>query len=402
MSKTYDVVIIGAGAAGMMAAIEAGKRNKKVLVIEHNKEIGSKILISGGGRCNFTNINANPENYISTNPNFIRSAFSAYKPIDFIKLVESYNIDYYEKKLGQLFCKKSSRQIIIMLISESEKYEVEIKTETKVSKISFKNDKYEIITDNKIYHSNNCVIATGGLSFPKKGATDFGYKIAKQFNHNIIQTFPALVPFVLPIPQMKKLSNLSGISFDSDLSLNYYNKPRVKNKKVNFRENTLITHKGLSGPAILQISSYWQKGDELKINIEPNINIEFELEKNINSNKELKNFFSEFISSRFAEYLCDELKINKPLNQLSKKDKQNIIDTFNNYKVTPLETEGYAKAEVTIGGVDTKELNQKTMESLKQKGLYFIGEVVDVTGWLGGYNFQWAWASGYACGKSIE
>ena len=386
----------------MMAAIEAGKNHKKVLVLEHNDEIGSKILISGGGRCNFTNIYATPENYISSNPHFIRSAFSEYTPADFIALVEKYDIEYYEKKLGQQFCRKSSKQIINMLLEEASLYNVEIKTSMKVIDLNKNVDCYEVKTDDNTFISNNVIISCGGLSFPKKGVTDLGYRIAKKFNHKIIATYPALVPFVLPIPQMKKLSELSGISFDSNISLIFNSTPRSKNKKINFSENVLITHKGMSGPAILQISSYWQKGDNLKIKIEPNFNIEKILETNSKSNKELKFILSELVSQRFADYLCNELNINKPVNQLSKKDKFKIIELINNFVVTPIETEGYAKAEVTIGGVDTKELNQKTMESLKHKGLYFIGEVVDVTGWLGGYNFQWAWSSGFVCGKSIE
>lgn len=386
----------------MMAAIEAGKNHKKVLVLEHNDEIGSKILISGGGRCNFTNIYATPENYISSNPHFIRSAFSEYTPADFIALVEKYDIEYYEKKLGQQFCRKSSKQIINMLLEEASLYNVEIKTSMKVIDLNKNVDCYEVKTDDNTFISNNVIISCGGLSFPKKGVTDLGYRIAKKFNHKIIATYPALVPFVLPVPQMKKLSELSGISFDSNISLIFNSTPRSKNKKINFSENVLITHKGMSGPAILQISSYWQKGDNLKIKIEPNFNIEKILETNSKSNKELKFILSELVSQRFADYLCNELNINKPVNQLSKKDKFKIIELINNFVVTPIETEGYAKAEVTIGGVDTKELNQKTMESLKHKGLYFIGEVVDVTGWLGGYNFQWAWSSGFVCGKSIE
>jgi len=396
----YDAIIIGAGAAGMMAAIEAGKNGKRVLVLEHNSQIGNKILISGGGRCNFTNINATPENYLSSNPNFIRSAFSEYKPSDFIKLVESYSIEYYEKKLGQLFCKRSSKEIINILLEEAKKYNVEIKTNTKVLRLE-KNQDFEVITENGSYKSLKCVVACGGLSFPKKGATDLGYKIAKNFGHSIIQTEPALVPLVLPVPIMKKLVDLSGISFDSNVSLNFKNSPRSKNKKINFSENILITHRGLSGPAILQISSYWQKGDVLKINIEPKVDIEEIILQNSNSNKELKNVLSEIVSTRFAEFICNYIGINKSMNQLSNKDKIKIIEFFNSFTIIPLESEGYSKAEVTIGGVNTNELNQKTMESKLVEGLYFIGEVVDVTGWLGGYNFQWAWASGFVCGNSI-
>lgn len=397
----YDVIVIGGGAAGFMAAIEAGKNGRIVVILEHNSQVGNKILISGGGRCNFTNIYASPENYISNNPHFIYSAFSEYKPKDFIELVEKYNIEYYEKKLGQLFCKKSSREIINMLLNEASINNVEVRTDSLVKDVNFKDHVFNIETNSGLLLSKNCVVACGGLSFPKKGATDLGYRIAKKFNHKIIETHPALVPFELSHSEMKKLSDLSGISFDSNVRLEINSNNKTKNKKINFNENVLITHRGLSGPAILQISSYWKKGDDVKISIEPSKNIEEILEKNQNSNKELKTILTELVSSRFADFLCNEMRLNKPINQLSKKDKNLIIETINNFTFKPIGTEGYVKAEVTIGGVDTIELNQKTMESKKQKGLYFIGEVVDVTGWLGGYNFQWAWASGYVCGKNI-
>ncbi len=396
----YDLIVIGAGAAGMMAAIQAGKNNNKVLVLEHNSQIGKKILISGGGRCNFTNINAQPENYISSNPHFIKASFSEYKPQDFINLIESYGIEYYEKKLGQLFCKSSSKEIINMLLSEAKKYNVVIKTDCKVIKIE-KNENFIAKTSLGDFESRKCIVACGALSFPNKGATDLAYRIAKNFGHKIIKTEPGLVPFVLAVPMMKKINELSGISFEANVSLEFNNTPRSKNKKINFTENILITHKGMSGPAILQISSYWQRGDILKITIEPNIKIEELIQKNTNSTKELKKLLSEVLSSRFAEFICDYIKINKSINQLSNKDKERIIEVFDCFKVTPIDTEGYIKAEVTIGGVDTNELNQKTMESKIVSGLYFIGEAVDVTGWLGGYNFQWAWTSGYVSGKSI-
>lgn len=396
----YDLIVIGAGAAGMMAAIQAGKNKNKVLVLEHNSQIGKKILISGGGRCNFTNINAQPENYISSNPHFIKASFSEYKPQDFINLIESYGIEYYEKKLGQLFCKSSSKEIINMLLSEAKKYNVVIKTDCKVIKIE-KNENFIAKTSLGDFESRKCIVACGALSFPNKGATDLAYRIAKNFGHKIIKTEPGLVPFVLAVPMMKKINELSGISFEANVSLEFNNTPRSENKKINFTENILITHKGMSGPAILQISSYWQRGDILKITIEPNIKIEELIQKNTNSTKELKKLLSEVLSSRFAEFICDYIKINKSINQLSNKDKERIIEVFDCFKVTPIDTEGYIKAEVTIGGVDTNELNQKTMESKIVSGLYFIGEAVDVTGWLGGYNFQWAWTSGYVSGKSI-
>ena len=397
----YDAIVIGAGAAGMMAAIEIGKQNKKVLVIEHNTQIGKKILISGGGRCNFTNINASPENYISSNPHFIRSAFSEFKPQDIINLVESYNIEYYEKKLGQLFCKSSSKEIINMLLSEAEKYKVEILTDCECYGVE-KRSNFIIKTSINEFEAKNCIVACGGLSFPSKGASDLGYRIAKNFGHKIINTEPALVPLILSAPIMKRLSDLSGISFEANVCVNSNVKSSKSSKKVSFTENILITHKGVSGPAILQISSYWKRGENLNIKIEPSKDIVSLLENDTNKNKELKSVLSEIVSARFADFLCTFMGLNKLMNQLSKKDKQLIYNTINNLILTPIGTEGYIKAEVTLGGVDTNELNQKTMESKLVKGLYFIGEVVDVTGWLGGYNFQWAWASGYVCGRSIE
>lgn len=396
----YDVIVIGGGAAGLMAAIEAAKKNKSTLILEFNKSIGQKILISGGGRCNFTNLYSSPQNYLSNNPNFMKSAFSEYTVDMFIKLVESYNIEYYEKKLGQLFCKKSSREIVNMLLSECEKYGVEIILNSKVVDINFNENKFKIQTIDNLYISKNCIVASGGLSFPKKGATDIGYKIARKFGHKIIETNPALVPLKLSDEIMNYLSNLSGISFNANVQLRKRMGKRT-NKTPNFNENVLITHKGLSGPAILQISSYWQIEDELLIELEPSVDKESLLLHQRGNKKDLKTTLEEFLPNRFVDYLIYSIGHNKLLSEVSKKDKEKIMDLLLRYSIKPVGTLGYEKAEVTRGGVDTNELNQKTMESKIQKGLFFIGEVVDVTGWLGGYNFQWAWASGYVCGRAI-
>lgn len=413
--QQYDVIIIGAGAAGLMASIEAGKNQRKTLLIEHNKTVGNKILISGGGRCNFTNINAKIDNYISENVNFMRSAFSNYMPNNFIDLVEFHKIEYYEKTLGQLFCKDSSKQIINMLLDEIDYNFVDLWTESSVLDIKYdngNNTKYTLKINKKgvenVVYSDKVVIACGGLSFPNKGATNFGYKLAEQFGQNIIKLRPGLVPVVLNQDVYNNLTENSGISFDSEVKTTLDSITKSKNRTVKFKEKTLITHKGLSGPAILQISSYLQNTNK-DFNRISKFNLKILLDKNITDflmanrkqNKELKNLLSELVPNRFAHYICQYLKIDKPINQCSNKEIESIINFFENWEIKPSNTEGYVKAEVTLGGVDTRELNQKTMESNLQEGLYFIGEVVDITGWLGGYNFQWAWASGYACGKAL-
>lgn len=387
----YDVIIIGAGAAGLMSAIEAGKRGRKTLILEKNNHIGSKILISGGGRCNFTNINANPNCYISENPHFIKSVFSRYSPNDFIELVENYKIEYYEKTLGQLFCRKSSREIVAMLENEANEVGVEIELNVNIQNIK-KGDNFKITTDNGVYQSESLIVACGGLSFPKKGATDFGYRIAKQFGLNLIKDRPALVPITVDEKRNKSLFELSGLSFRAEA--------KTQSTKTTFKENVLITHRGFSGPAILQVSSYWQKGEDIELNLEPEINWEEVINSNSREKIELKNLLSNYFSQRFVEYICKEIITTKPMVQYNAKELENIIFKLNNWKIKPNGTEGYAKAEVTAGGLDTNELNQKTMEVKKVKGLYFIGEIVDVTGWLGGYNFQWAWASGFIAGNN--
>jgi predicted Rossmann fold flavoprotein len=384
----FDAIIIGAGAAGLFCAIEAGKRGRKVLVIEHNAQVGRKILISGGGRCNFTNIHTRAENFISQNPHFCKSALARYTPQDFLELVVKHRIEYYEKKLGQLFCRESSRKIVELLLTECEKAKVEIRTNCSVKNVR-KDNLFEIETNQGVFIGENLVIATGGLSFPKIGATDFGYKIARQFGLKILETRPSLVPLVFS--KNGNFGKLAGVSVDAVVSTG----------KHVFRENILFTHRGLSGPAILQISNYWQRKKAVSIDLLPGAEALALLEKNLSSKQTLGNFLGKFLPNRFAEIFTENNFANKPLNQLSRKEIEKIAEKLNNWQVLFNETEGYHKAEVTFGGIDTNELSSQTMESKKVSGLYFIGEVLDVTGWLGGYNFQWAWASGFAAGNSI-
>ena len=380
----FDVIIIGGGAAGLLCAIEAGKRGRRTLVIEHNSQVGRKILISGGGRCNFTNKDVSANNFISQNPHFCKSALARYIPQDFIELVKKHKIQFYEKTLGQLFCRESARQIVEMLLTECEKAKVEIRVNCSVKTVS-KTENFTVETNQGIFESESLVIATGGLSFPKIGATDFGYKIARQFGLKIVETRPSLVPLVFA---NQNFSKLAGVSIDSI----------VKSGKREFRENILFTHRGLSGPAILQISNYWNKEKPISIDLLPNENALEILENNQTSKQNLDNFLSKYLPNRFAESFVGN---SKPLNQISKKDLEKTAESINNWQVSFNETEGYHKAEVTLGGVSTDELSSQTMESKKVKGLYFIGEVMDVTGWLGGYNFQWAWSSGFACGQDV-
>lgn len=384
----FDAIIIGAGAAGLFCAIEAGKRGRKVLVIEHNSQIGRKILISGGGRCNFTNIHTKAENFISQNPHFCKSALARYTPNDFIELVKKHRIEFYEKKLGQMFCRESSRKILEMLLAECEKAKVEIRTNCNVKTVR-KDDLFEIETNQGVFSCAKLVIATGGLSFPKIGATDFGYRIARQFGLKIVETRPSLVP--LSFSNGKNFSKLAGVSVDSLVSSN----------KQSFRENILFTHRGLSGPAILQISNYWQKKEVISIDLLPEFDALELFEQNRDSKQNLENFLSNFLPNRFAEVFISSNFQNKPLNQLSRKEIETVVEKLKNWQVLFKETEGWHKAEVTLGGIDTTEISSQTMETNRIKGLFFIGEVVDVTGWLGGYNFQWAWSSGFAAAQSL-
>ena len=391
MYEKYDVVIIGAGAAGMMSAIECGKRGRKTLLIDHSKKIGEKIRISGGGRCNFTNLNASPIKYISKNPSFIISALNQYNQENFIDLVKKYKIKYHEKKLGQLFCDNSAQEIIDMLLNECKLANVVLKIDTKVIEVSYK-DKIFITQDNsKTYLSSSLIVATGGLSVPKIGASKFGYDLAKQFNLNVIDTVPALVPLTFNEKILNKCKLLAGVSANAIISI----------KKTLFEEGMLFTHRGLSGPSILQISSYWKEGESLNIDLCPEKNIfNFLLNKRNTSPKQsINSIINSFLAKRLATIICEENEITGNIGELSNKNIKKLSDSINNWIVEPIGTEGYKTAEVTLGGVDTNELSSKTMMSKKNPGLFFIGEVVDITGHLGGYNFQWAWSSGFVAGQ---
>ena len=392
ISMKYDVIVIGAGAAGLMCAIEAGKRGRSVLVLEKAEKIGQKILISGGGRCNFTNIGAGPHSYVSGNEHFCKSAFARYTPDHFIGLVKKHGIEFYEKKLGQLFCKESARQIVSMLQKESQDVGVKIICNVEVQRVS-KSEQFEISTEKGNFEGESLVIATGGLSIPKMGSTGFAYEVAEQFGIEVTDTRAGLVPFVFDPNSLQKLADLSGLSFDSEVSCN----------GTSFRENILITHRGISGPAILQISSYWREGDAVSINLLPGNNLHDLIieERDRNGRLELRSLVSRYLPNRFVDRIFEIWLTNKPLAQLTKEDIQKAVEFLHSWQVKPVSTEGYRTAEVTVGGIDTKELSSKTFETKKQPGLYFIGEAVDVTGWLGGYNFQWAWASGWCAGQCV-
>ena len=391
MISKYDVVIIGAGAAGLMAAIEAGKRNKSVILIDHSKKIGEKIRISGGGRCNFTNLNCMPSKFISNNPKYPISALQQYTQTDFINLVKKHNIKYHEKKLGQLFCDESSQQIIDMLLAECEKSGVTLFKEKIVSNIFKNENSYSIDLGDTSYTSSSLVVSTGGLSVPKIGATKFGYDIAKKFDLEIIDPSAALVPLTFSDNILKMCKELTGISQDAIVSYG----------KTFFKEGMLFTHRGLSGPSILQISSYWKLTNEIDINLCPNLNVYQFLEdkKKSHSKQDLISIISDIIPKRLAISLSNYLNIKGKISEIPNKVLLNLASFLNSWKLKPTGTEGYRTAEVTLGGVNTDELSSKTMMSKKYPGLFFIGEVVDVTGHLGGYNFQWAWSSGYVAGQ---
>jgi len=391
-ARLYDAIVLGAGAAGLMCAMEAGKRGRKVLLIEHNSEPGEKIRISGGGRCNFTNVNAEPGRYISANPRFCHSALSRYTPADFIAFVESHGIAYHEKTLGQLFCDGSSRQIIDALLGECARAQVDIHYGCTVLDVR-KGEAFVVETSQGTFRAPALVVATGGLSIPKMGASDFGYRLAAQFGLNIVPCAPALVPLTLAPEDLRHLADLSGISFPAVVSIG----------KVCFEEAALITHRGLSGPAILQISSYWNEGDAISIDLYPHADAEAMLldAKRRNPKATPRSFMNAALSARFAERLAERNGWTRPLGETPDATLRAMARTLKDWRIPILGTEGYAKAEVTRGGIDTRALSPKTMEARDVRGLYFIGECVDVTGWLGGYNFQWAWASAAAAGRAL-
>ena len=392
MTNDYDAIIIGAGAAGLMCAAQAGARGRRVLLLDHAKKIAEKIRISGGGRCNFTNIHTTAKNFLSQNPDFCRSALSRYTPKDFIALVEKHGIQYHEKKLGQLFCDESSQQIIDMLIAECNEGDVRLDMETKISSIEKKED-FLIKTSRGDFTCQSLVIATGGLSIPKIGATPFGYELAKQFGLKIIPTRAGLVPFTFESELLAKCKELTGLSVEAD----------VKHGKTKFAEGLLFTHRGLSGPSILQISSYWKEGDDILVDLAPGMDaLKFLKDKKQSNPKlEMQNALPEFMPKRLAQSICDDLKLEGRIADQPDKKLSLLADYINRWTVRPSGSEGYKTAEVTLGGVDTNELSSKTMEAKSCPGLFFIGEVVDVTGHLGGFNFQWAWASGHAAGQFI-
>jgi predicted Rossmann fold flavoprotein len=383
----FDVVIIGGGAAGLFCAIEAGKRGRRTLVIEHNHEVGRKIIISGGGRCNFTNVNTSPENFLSKNPHFCKSTLARYTAQDFVEFVKKHRIPFYEKKLGQLFCRESSRAIVQMLLDECVAAKVKITTGCSVRSVE-KNEAFRINTNAGSFECESVVIATGGLSFPKIGATDFGYRMAKQFGLKIVPTRPSLVPLVFS--NGTSLSKLAGVSLDSI----------VASDGGSFRENILFTHRGLSGPAILQISNYWNRSEHVSIDLLPETNAAELIEQNRGSTQTVANFLGRHLPKKFAEIFPPPPLSEKRMDQLTRTELDQIASSLNDWRILFDETEGYHKAEVTIGGVSTDELSSQTMEAKRVPGLFLIGEVVDVTGWLGGYNFQWAWSSGYAAGQA--
>ncbi len=394
MKTKFDVVVIGAGAAGMMCAAEAGKRGKRVLLIEHYHKLGEKIRISGGGRCNFTNIHTRPESFLSNNPHFCRSALARYAPQDFIKLVDQHGIKWHEKALGQLFCDDSAVLIINMLKTECDRANVEMLMSCAVSLVARGKDGFSVKTAHGDFSAAALVIATGGLAVPKIGATPFGYKIAEQFGLKIVPPRAALVPLSFDPEALAQYGDLSGLSLDAEVSCH----------NGSFRDALLLTHRGLSGPAVLQVSSYWQNGsakEPIHINVLPDLAVIDWLREQRSSRTQFNNLLSERLPRRFAQQWCEAHQLTMPVIQLSDKVFAKALADLQDWQVKPSGTLGYNKAEVTLGGVDTHALSSKTMQVNDVPGLYFIGEVVDVTGHLGGFNFQWAWSSGFAAGQAV-
>lgn len=392
-ARQWDVVVLGAGAAGLMAAITAANRGKKTLILDHARKPAEKIRISGGGRCNFTNIGAEPANFLSSNPRFCISALKGYSAEDFIELVERHQIPWHEKTLGQLFCDDSAQDIIAMLLAELRQAGGKLQLETNIRSVSREDEGFLVATNKGAEFANSLIVATGGKSIPKMGATGLGYDIARQFGHAIIETRAALVPFTFAEEQKAWPVPLSGLSLDAE----------VKCGKTSFREGLLFTHRGLSGPSILQISSYWREGLPITINFLPDIALFDELvtARKSHPKQEIITILSGFLPKRLARAILDREKLSGPIAQLGDKALRRLSDAVNRWQVTPMGTEGYRTAEVTLGGVDTREISSKTMQSNLVPGLFFIGEVLDVTGQLGGYNFQWAWSSGFAAGKAV-
>ena len=382
MNQGFDVVVLGGGAAGLMCAMRAGQRGRRVLLLDHAEKVGKKILISGGGRCNFTNRDARPEAFLSANPHFCKSALARYTQHDFIALVNKHRIAWHEKTLGQLFCDGSARQIVAMLLDECAAVGVDVRVTHKVMRVE-KSDRFTVATDHGDFSAASVVLATGGLSIPKMGATGFGHEVARHFGLRVTDTRPALVPLTLPVPE------ISGVALDVE----------ARCGRARFREALLFTHRGLSGPAILQVSSYWKPGQEIVVDLVPDLDAGSFLKerKRTRPKAELRTILAEILPQRLAQSLATEGTMAGQRDR----ELETLANRLKLWTFVPTGTEGYAKAEVTLGGIDTDGLSSKTMEAKKVPGLYAIGEAVDVTGWLGGYNFQWAWSSGWVAGESV-
>ncbi len=394
MASHFDAIVIGAGAAGLMCALTAGQRGRRVLVVDHANKVGKKILMSGGGRCNFTNSGTTPENFLSANPHFCKSALARYTPWHFIEMVERHGIAYHEKELGQLFCDDSSKQIVKLLLDECAAAGVEVRTHCSIERLAQRDaGGFTLHTTQGMFDADVIVVASGGLSIPSMGASGFGYTLAKQFGHAVLPTRAGLVPLTLTGKHAERLQDLAGVSLPVEARCN----------GTSFRNFMLVTHRGISGPAILQISSYWQPGEELRLDLLPGRDAHALLQDWQHSRRdaELKTLLGEVLPKRFAQRLCEHWITNKPLRQYNEPELRGIADLLGSWPLVASGTEGYRTAEVTLGGVDTDGLSSTTMMSRHVAGLYFIGEVVDVSGWLGGYNFQWAWASGHAAGSAL-
>ncbi|ENC6730610.1 NAD(P)/FAD-dependent oxidoreductase [Vibrio navarrensis] len=395
MSKQFDVVIIGAGAAGLMCAAEAGRRGRRVLVVDHAKKPGRKILISGGGRCNFTNNDVSAKNYLCRNPHFVKSALSQYSNWDFISMIYKYGIEFEERDHGQLFCVDSAKDIVNMLLSECDQPNITQRYQVQLTEIEKTEQGFVLRAGAEVFACQSLVVATGGLSMPKLGATPYGYKIAEQFGIPVVPTCAGLVPFTLHKEDKEAFAELSGIAIPSEITAE---------DGTMFKEALLFTHRGLSGPAVLQISSYWQAGQAVSVNLVPEVDLHELLTRNLEKhpNQSMKNTLAKVLPKRLVEVLIERKELSdKPLKQYNSKELQTVIETLQQWKIAPNGTEGYRTAEVTLGGVDTDYLSSKTMECKSVPGLYFIGEVMDVTGWLGGYNFQWCWSSGFVAGQWV-
>ena len=386
-----DVLIIGGGAAGLMCAITAGQLGKRVVVIEHANRVGKKILMSGGGRCNFTNTGASPANYLSANPHFCKSALARYTPAHFIEMVERHGIAYHEKELGQLFCDESSKLIVKMLLDECAAARVRVETSCSIERVVHGDSgQFHLHTARGVFTGSALVVASGGLSIPSMGATGFGYELARQFGHDVLPTRAGLVPLTVTGKHQERLQDLSGVAFPVEAHCN----------RTSFTNHMLITHRGVSGPAILQISSFWQPSDDLRLDLLPGMDA-FETLQRLRHERpaaELKTVLGDLLPQRFAQRLCEHWLPNRPMKQFNEPQLREMAALLCSFPLVASGTEGYRTAEVTLGGVDTDGVSSSTMQSKKVPGLYFIGEVIDVTGWLGGYNFQWAWASGHAAG----